>query len=1248
MNFILQWNVGGLISHLPEFKQHLMKSRPLIAAIQETHFRNTDVYNYNVPGYSLYRQDINLPNRQGGVALYVTNSLPQHETVIRSPLNVVAVTVRLFEKDVLFLSLYLPPNSPVVTQSALANLFSQMPENCVVLGDFNAHNPIWGSLRLTRRGSEIETEINKNDLIYMNDGTPTFFSLAHRTTSAIDLSLASPRLAAMFHWTVSSDPLFSDHFPVHIMISRLSPLAPPPLLQKWHTDKANWPAYNQRVTELAPYDLSRTIPEMLDAVSTAAADTIKRASTTRKRDQPQSAPWWNSLCQKAKAIRRRAFRAFQRCICTRHAELYSKARQECAETLRREKQASWKDYATTFNRFTPLGEIWGKVKAFSSRRNVVHPFPQLMVNNVVVSNYAEVTNTFAQHFSDNSSSAIYSPNVHRALTHKIKDIDSSSDNSECYNALFTMQELRLALSKSEEKSSMGPDGLPYSFFTNLDELNLSTFLIAINNLWTNGSFPASWLESVIIPIVKPGKEKSNVNSYRPISLTNCACKIVERMINTRLLYFLESENLIDPSQSGFRGGHSTTDNVVRLISDIQAGWADRRSTAAIFLDLTSAFNKVHNATIVYKLHSLGIRGRMAYFLRNFLQPRSFRVRCQSTFSDPMMLEHGVPQGSVLSPTLFLISINDMFRSFPWDTLEAINMQASIHYSLFADDVAIWCSHRNYQHSFTLLQKLLDHCVAWCEKWGFFLSAPKSAMVVFKRGPSPDATNGPQIGNVPIPLRRTHKFLGITLDSHLTFKAHIEDVRTRCLKRVNILRCLSGYAWGADRKTLTTLYVGIIRSILEYNCFLLSPLSLTLGKRLETIQSTCLRLITGAFRTTPVLALRGDANMPALSDRRRFLLLRYYLKSKSRPNHPATSALEVNRPGTHRPMRRPKVLADAAKEAWLALDLPCVQITHKPPMTPFWLYNDPSILYLFSDKKSNLSFTEIQTAFHEFRSKNSNSVFYFTDGSAHDNKIGSAAIGPDFRFYCRLPDHTTVFSAEVYAIKRVLMHVKDNHIPMSTICTDSKSALQALRRTDDLSHPGVFSVHQLILSLTEDQHVTLLWIPGHCGIHGNDIADTLAKKGALLPNTTPEPLSLSDMFHLLNVRYAEYLQRTWEESHSNHIYTIKPKLGMWNTSSQRSREREVLLARLRCGHTRLTHSHLFTRSDPPLCQSCNVRMSVEHLLIGCQALTPNRRHINAHLNARQLRPTLRTLLGDDPTITDLVLDFVLQSPIAGKL
>ena len=796
--------------------------------------------------------------------------------------------------------------------------------------------------------------------------------------------------------------------------------------------------------------------------------------------------------------------------------------------------------------------MWGQVRAFASRKVTPGPFPQLFIDGSFVNDRSNVTNAFAKHFADASSADIYAPDVNRTLIAATNSLDFSSENLEPYNVPFTLRELKLSLAKSNDKTSVGPDGIPYSFFTNLDELNLSSLLIAFNNLWVNDHFPDEWLRSIIIPISKPGKDPHLTNSYRPISLTNCICKIFERMVNARLRYYLEKNCYIDACQSGFRKNRSTADNVVRLISDVQVNWEHRRPTVAVFLDLVSAFNKVHTSTVLNKVYSIGIRGHLASFLRNFLKPRTFKVRCQATPSDDFVMEHGVTQGSVLSPTLFLIALNDILLSLPRV------LTFSVRYSLFADDIAIWVSHKNYNQAYSILQKVLDHCTNWCAKWGFFLSAPKSVMMVFKRGPRPSLDGSPRINGIPIPFQTSHKFLGIILDSNLTYRAHVGHIRARCIKRMNALRCISGFTWGADRKTLLMLYIGLIRSTIEYNCYLFSTISPTLCRRLEAIQSSCLRLITGAFRTSPILALRAETNLPALEHRRLFLFLRYYYRTKCVPNHAAVPAMEARKPQTRHPLRRSCFLPGILEAAHQLLNVPHANVASNPPPTPFWLIESMSIIYLFDFRKASLSPVEAQLLFQEYMAQNIDSAFFYTDGSCHGHQVGSAAVGPGLRFGIRLPDFTTVFSAEVYAIGKVIEHIKMQKIEQATICTDSKSALQALERIDNVTHHGVRNIHKTLSDLEENQHVTFLWIPGHYGIAGNERADTLAKEGAMQPHPVAEPMGQGDIIHMIRIKFAEYLQSQWDQHHAPHLYAIKRTLKSWSACNQQDKKNALII------------------------------------------------------------------------------------------
>ena len=130
----------------------------------------------------------------------------------------------------------------------------------------------------------------------------------------------------------------------------------------------------------------------------------------------------------------------------------------------------------------------------------------------------------------------------------------------------------------------------------------------------------------------------------------------------------------------------------------------------------------------------------------------------------------------------------------------------------------------------------------------------------------------------------------------------------------------------------------------------APITPRMCKRLEAIQSACLRMISGAFRTSPVLALRTDTNLPALADRRLLLLVRYYYRAKVAGNSLAVAAMEAQKPQTRRPLRRSVFLPDTIEQAHQSLDVPEVEVVYNRPPIPSWIYHDLSIIYLIDDRK----------------------------------------------------------------------------------------------------------------------------------------------------------------------------------------------------------------------------------------------------------------------------------------------------------
>ncbi|WP_419608713.1 RNA-directed DNA polymerase, partial [Thiolapillus sp.] len=169
-------------------------------------------------------------------------------------------------------------------------------------------------------------------------------------------------------------------------------------------------------------------------------------------------------------------------------------------------------------------------------------------------------------------------------------------------------------------------------------------LTVFNSIWESGIFPPSWREATIVAIPKPGKDSSDPNNYRPIALTSCLCKTMERMVNNRLMWVLESKGLLASEQCGFRKNRSTADHLVRFDSYIRNAFAKKEHVLAIFFDLEKAYDTTWKHGILSDLYDLDFRGHLPTFIDGFLSHRLFQVRAGSTLSDTYEQEMGVPQG----------------------------------------------------------------------------------------------------------------------------------------------------------------------------------------------------------------------------------------------------------------------------------------------------------------------------------------------------------------------------------------------------------------------------------------------------------------------------------------------------------------------------------------------------------------------------------------------------------------------------
>jgi hypothetical protein len=272
-------------------------------------------------------------------------------------------------------------------------------------------------------------------------------------------------------------------------------------------------------------------------------------------------------------------------------------------------------------------------------------------------------------------------------------------------------------------------------------------------------------------------------------------------------WYVEKHNLINPVQSGFRKQRSTLDQIARLQDDAFKSTSCGQHTLAVFLDFSRAFDMVWRDGLLHKLHKLGVGGNVLNYVQDFLTDRSIRVKVGDALSDKYRMENGTPQGSVISPLLFNVMINDIPKP----------VDPATNTSVFADDSAAWKSGSNVRLLARHIQQHLDNVQRWADTWGFKLSETKSIAVLFTRSKTPATEVKLSINKQRIAVENQAKFLGIIFDRELSWRPHISQVVDKCKKVVNLMRSLSGETWGASKQSLLTIYRTLVRSRIDYGC-----------------------------------------------------------------------------------------------------------------------------------------------------------------------------------------------------------------------------------------------------------------------------------------------------------------------------------------------------------------------------------------------------------------------------------------------
>ena len=349
-----------------------------------------------------------------------------------------------------------------------------------------------------------------------------------------------------------------------------------------------------------------------------------------------------------------------------------------------------------------------------------------------------------------------------------------------------------------------------------------------------GIFPFKLKCAKIIPIFKD-EDDTLPENYRPISLLSIYNRIFEKLIYSRVTKFVKDCNILYDQQYGFRSKHSTHHAILDIVNTILQNMDNGKFSCGVFIDLKKAFDTVNHEILLAKLENYGIRGVINSWFRSYLTDRKQTTEVNNVVSEAESTLCGVPQGSVLGPLLFLLYINDIYKS-----------SSLFAFYLFADDTSIILANNNLKDLETLVNRELGNVNEWLKANKLSLNIKKSNFVIFR----PRQKNMPFIPRIRIldsvtntyanlEMKDYVKYLGLMIDSNLSWKYHIESICHKISKSIGIIAKIRHYV---PRRILLSVYNSLIVPYLTYGICCWGNCALTVQRKIVTLQKRALRLI----------------------------------------------------------------------------------------------------------------------------------------------------------------------------------------------------------------------------------------------------------------------------------------------------------------------------------------------------------------------------------------------------------------------
>lgn len=757
---------------------------------------------------------------------------------IQRIINVAEGMVAVEVHGITFISCYAPPswNLPrfkVLMEAIVAAAHGR--QRVVVAGDFNAAAVEWGRRNTCRRGHEILALADLLSLRLLNRGrTPTFQGSGVAPAAVNDITLASRGLQGGEDWSVLQVGTTSDHWPLAYSIGapaaprqqhRTSANRPPPAGRRWDTSVFSAELFVEALRLLNFAEVAVDPATLVTTLQRACDETMPRLTGARNRTNVY---WWTEEIAGLRTAVKRAQATLRR---TRDPTLRSLR----ASTFRALKKSLRKAIGASKRRCNeeladsvednPWGDAYKIVQSWVKGARMPQERDPEILGNIVGELFPTHT---PMEWPQHPESDAEDPVIRR----------------------ITDEELLTIAAKLNPRKAPGPDAIPNGVVTAAIRESPATFRRIFQRLLDDGVFPDQWKSQRLVLLPKSGKPPGQASSFRPLCMLDTVGKVFERIVLDRLNDHLESPQpdgpRLSPRQYGFRKGRSTVEAIQevvkagrRAMSFGRTNKRDRRCCMVVALDVRNAFNSASWTGIGEALEAKGVPGPLLKLIGSYFRNRVLHYSTSNgQVSRPVTA--GVPQGSILGPTLWNVLYDGVFDVELTPGAEAVG---------FADDLVLMVPGRTPREASALATRSVNAVRRWMSEHQLSLALQKTEMVMVSSLRQGHPKVPVRIGGSVLRSQRHIRYLGVQLEDHLSWNFHVRAVTekaTRINRALGFLLKNHGGPSSVRRRTLASVSTSILRyaapvwwEATKLQCN---------RRRLNRVHNRSARMVASTFRT----------------------------------------------------------------------------------------------------------------------------------------------------------------------------------------------------------------------------------------------------------------------------------------------------------------------------------------------------------------------------------------------------------------